>query len=210
MAGHRAGQSARPNAGQSATPDDIALIQSGLDHDAGRVRSVALGAAARAGVLDTETIVRFLADEEPDVRRRAVELAARVDGGIEVAPILIDLLDDPEVAEVAAFALGELDLADPVRSRAVAAIGAQATDHDDPLCRESAVAALGAIGDGLDHILAATGDVATVRRRAVLALAPFEGPAVDAALERALSDRDWQVRQAAEDLLAPPDDPRHR
>ncbi|MFP3906108.1 MAG: hypothetical protein ACLFWR_03700, partial [Acidimicrobiales bacterium] len=53
-------------------------------------------------------------------------------------------------------------------------------------------------------ILAATTDIATVRRRAVIALAPFEGPEVDAALERARTDRDWQVRQAAEDLLAPP------
>jgi HEAT repeat protein len=35
----------------------------------------------------------------------------------------------------------------------------------------------------------------------VLALAPFDGPAVDAALQEALGDRDWQVRQAAEDLL---------
>jgi hypothetical protein len=35
----------------------------------------------------------------------------------------------------------------------------------------------------------------------VLALAPFDGPEVDAALERALTDRDWQVRQAAEDLM---------
>jgi hypothetical protein len=40
-----------------------------------------------------------------------------------------------------------------------------------------------------------------VRRRAVIALAPFAGPEVDAALERARTDRDWQVRQAAEDLL---------
>jgi hypothetical protein len=31
-------------------------------------------------------------------------------------------------------------------------------------------------------------------------LAPFEGPDVDAAIERALADRDWQVRQAAEDV----------
>jgi hypothetical protein len=31
-------------------------------------------------------------------------------------------------------------------------------------------------------------------------LAPFHGPEVDAALERALTDRDWQVRQAAEDV----------
>jgi hypothetical protein len=35
-----------------------------------------------------------------------------------------------------------------------------------------------------------------------LALAPFDGPEVTAALEKALLDRDWQVRQAAEDLLA--------
>ena len=42
----------------------------------------------------------------------------------------------------------------------------------------------------------------------MLALAPFVGPEhpraaeVAAALERALTDRDWQVRQAAEDLTA--------
>ena len=33
-----------------------------------------------------------------------------------------------------------------------------------------------------------------------IALAPFDGPEVDAALARALEDRDWQGRQAAEDL----------
>ena len=76
------------------------------------------------------------------------------------------------------------------------------TEHEDPLCREAAVAALGAIGDpgGLPAILAATTDRPAVRRRAVLALAPFDGPEVDAALARALEDRDWQVRQAAEDV----------
>ena len=44
-----------------------------------------------------------------------------------------------------------------------------------------------------------------MRRRAVLALAPFLDPGtraaeVTAALDRARTDRDWQVRQAAEDL----------
>jgi hypothetical protein len=34
----------------------------------------------------------------------------------------------------------------------------------------------------------------------VLALAPFDGRDVDEAIERALRDRDWQVRQAAEDI----------
>lgn len=76
-------------------------------------------------------------------------------------------------------------------------------DHTDALCRESAVAALGALHTGLDTILHACADKATVRRRAIIALAPFEGAAVEAALTHALDDRDWQVRQAAEDLLAP-------
>jgi hypothetical protein len=34
----------------------------------------------------------------------------------------------------------------------------------------------------------------------VLALAPFDGDEAEAAIDRALADRDWQVRQAAEDL----------
>ncbi len=71
--------------------------------------------------------------------------------------------------------------------------------------REAAIAALGAIGDraGLPAILAGCRDRPPVRRRAVLALAPFTGPEVDAALAEARDDRDWQVRQGAEDL----DDP---
>jgi len=35
----------------------------------------------------------------------------------------------------------------------------------------------------------------------VLALAAFEGDEVEAQLHAALTDADWQVRQAAEDLL---------
>lgn len=58
---------------------------------------------------------------------------------------------------------------------------------------------------GLPAILAACNDKPAVRRRAVLALAPFDGEEVDAALEKALEDRDWQVRQNAEILLNPRD-----
>jgi len=80
----------------------------------------------------------------------------------------------------------------------------------EPLVREAAVAALGAIGDdrGLDAILAATTDRPAIRRRAVLALAPFVAPGharagdVAAALARAVTDHDWQVRKAAEDVTA--------
>jgi HEAT repeat protein len=80
-----------------------------------------------------------------------------------------------------------------------------ATTHDDPLVREAAVAALGALGDerGLAAILQACGDRPAIRRRAVLALAAFEGDDVEAALQHALEDADWQVRQAAEDLVDP-------
>ncbi|MGZ4801529.1 MAG: HEAT repeat domain-containing protein [Acidimicrobiia bacterium] len=117
---------------------------------------------------------------------------------------LIALLSDPDafVAETAAWALGEVAWDGRTRSRVVNALASATTANPDPLVRESAVAALGSIGDdrGLPAILAACADRPPIRRRAVLALAPFEGPDVDAALERALADTDWQVRQAAEDL----------
>jgi HEAT repeat protein len=120
---------------------------------------------------------------------------------------LVGLLEDPDVTvvEAAAWALGELR-GDPA---AIGALARVAGGHDDALAREAAVAALGARGDpeGLAAVLAACRDVATVRRRAVLALAPFEGPAVDDALAEASRDRDWQVRQAAEDLGAGGEEP---
>ena len=83
-----------------------------------------------------------------------------------------------------------------------------ANDHDDPLVREAAVAALGAIGaiGGLPAVLSATTDKPAIRRRAVLALAAFDGPEVDAAWERARSDRDRQVRDAVDELLGPAHD----
>ncbi|MGH8984123.1 MAG: HEAT repeat domain-containing protein, partial [Acidimicrobiia bacterium] len=137
------------------------------------------------------------------VRRRAAELAPEL--GEAASPrALTALLDDDDVTviEAAAWALGELGPSGRARTRAVTALARLTTDHEDPLAREAAVAALGALGDpaGLPAVLAACTDKPAVRRRAVLALAPFSGAEVDAALERALTDRDWQTRQAAEDL----------
>lgn len=181
---------------------DLDLVRAFADDPRAELRRAALGALARLGVLDDDRLLTALADPEGAVRRRAVELAGRRPVGDRVRGRLVAALDDePAVAEAAAFALGEHERAD---DDVVAALVRTATDHDDALCREAAVAALGAIGAGLAVVLQALStDRATVRRRAVLALAAFEGPAVDAALRRSLEDRDWQVRQAAEDLLAP-------
>jgi HEAT repeat protein len=166
------------------------------------VRDVALGALARGGGLEGDDLVRAAADPHPRVRRRAAELAARP-RWVDREPFRVALQadDDPGVAEMSAWASGERR---PTEAGAVEALAAMAGDHDDPLCREAAVAALGAIGDvaGLPAILGALDDKPAVRRRAVIALAPFEGPDVEAALRRALDDRDRQVRQAAEDQLA--------
>jgi HEAT repeat protein len=174
-----------------------------LTDDEPAVRATALGALRRLDRLDSELLERSLTDPSPIVRRRAAELAA----GDRAVSLLAALDDhDSTVVEVVAFACGEQGrLPDPEGAAVVTRLGELATGHDDALVREAAVAALGAIGDpaGLPAILAATGDKATVRRRAVIALAPFDGPAVDDALGRASTDRDWQVRQAAEDQLAP-------
>jgi HEAT repeat protein len=173
-----------------------------LDDAAGSVRATALGALARMGSLLAADVVSGLADGDPVVRRRACEVAVGM-ARVELVPFLADA--DTGVVEAACWALGERGPAAAAGSAAVGALAGVATGHEDPLCREAAVAALGAIGDpaGLPAILVATRDRPAVRRRATLALAPFEGPEVDAALERALQDRDWQVRQAGEDLLRP-------
>ncbi len=140
---------------------------------------------------------RALSDSSPLVRRKCAELATALP-----KTSFLTLLEDKDdsVLEAACFAVGELE-----DSRAVTRLVAIAEHHRDPLCRESAVAALGAIGDpsGLPAILHALSDRPAVRRRAVIALAPFEGPEVDEALNNALRDHDWQVRQAAEDQLRP-------
>lgn len=159
-------------------------------------RELAVGALDRMGALTDDDLVRAASDPTSTVRRRAAAVAARRPH-IDLTALLDD--PDPSVAETAAWAAGEhADARDAVMDR----LCRMAVQADDPLVREAAVAALGAIGDerGLPAILHACTDKPAIRRRAVLALAPFDGPEVDAALETARSDRDWQVRQAVEDI----------
>lgn len=183
----------------------IAELESAVttDPDA-RVRAAALGALVRSGrVRRARTAwLHAAADPSAAVRRRATELAPAVVPAPVVALLQLLADEDPLVSESAAWALGEITWTGRTRARVVLALARATGAHPDPLVRESAVAALGAIGDerGLPAILAACGDRPPIRRRAVLALAPFDGPAVDRALATALTDTDWQVRQAAEDL----------
>ena len=185
---------------------DIILAEAGNDVDALRdatsnadptVRALALGSLSRLAALTDTDLFEALADPDALVRVRAIELAIP-SGEIDLVHLLAD--DHDLVVETAAWALGERTENLP---EAVTALSLTATSHDISICREAAIAALGAIGspDGLNAILAGLDDRAPVRRRAVLALAPFDTPEVTAALEAATQDRDRQVRQAAEDLL---------
>lgn len=179
--------------------DADAALRAWADPD-GRVREAALGALDRTGVLTDALLTDAVADPEPLVRRRAIELAARRPG-VDLLPALDD--PDDDVVEVAAWACGEqLETSDDPDLAVVARLAGLVDGHDAPLVREAAAAALGAIGHpaGLAAILRACTDKPQIRRRAVLALAPFDGPEVEAAIDAALTDRDWQVRQAAEDL----------
>ena len=160
------------------------------------LRELGLGALERMGSLSDDDLVAASSDPAPAVRRRAAEAIAHRPH-LDLTALLDDT--DPRVAEAAAWAAGEhASSADQVLDR----LCRMADGADDPLLRESAVAALGAIGSprGLPSILRACTDKPAIRRRAVLALAPFDGPEVDAAIEAARHDRDWQVRQAAEDI----------
>jgi HEAT repeat protein len=171
----------------------------GLEDEAPEVRSTALGALDRLGLLTGDDLARAASDPAPPVRRRGCELAARYPD-VDLGRALTDV--DASVVEMAAWAAGEQG-----ESRYVPVLtdlAMTSSGHPDPLCREAAVAALGAIGDpsGLRAVIGALEDKPAVRRRAAAALAAFDGPAVDSALRRCLEDRDWQVRQVAEDLLA--------
>ncbi len=192
----------------AACADDVARLRAAALHDAdGRTRAVAIAALVRVDPTHARAEWRHaIVDADPRVRRRAAELApSHTTPDATIVRRLVAALDDrdPTVVDAAAWALGELgDVA--CTAGAVGALCTTAQEHRDPIAREAAVAALGALGhrDGLPAILSACEDAPAVRRRAVLALAPFSGPDVDAALARALGDRDWQVRQAAEDLGA--------
>tara|TARA_Y100000287_G_scaffold24617_1_gene16837 strand:- start:1985 stop:2614 length:630 start_codon:yes stop_codon:yes gene_type:complete len=181
---------------QLAREGDLSLARELCGDGDPRVRASSVAVLSENDALDESLIALGLSDPNPLVRMTVARAAAQ-NSSISVLELLND--EDSSVVEIACWAAGEQT---EHNDSIIEALSAIALEHEDALCRESAVAALGALGDarGLESILKATKDIATVRRRAVIALAPFEGQAVTDALQLALSDRDWQVRQAAEDL----------
>ena len=182
-------------------PDDSldGFIAANLDHPLARRRVLALRAARRRGTTNSEVWRRALLDADVEVRREALTLAAGTPLAAELLALVVDALNDEDalIVDAAVFALGEhlhVGSVDPLIE--------VATAHEDARCRESAIAALGAIGDDRARaaILSALDDKPAVRRRAIVALANFEGPDIEAALERAREDRDWQVRAAVDQL----------
>jgi HEAT repeat protein len=188
-------------AGFAGGSDSEALIRSRLRDDEPRLRVLALRAGARRGQLGDGDWLAALGDTDAEVRRDAVNLVAyEREFGDSVKDRTIELLDDidPLVVDGAAFALGEHACVEAVEQ-----LCEVARHHDDARCRECAVAALGVLGDdrGRAAVLGALADKAPVRRRAIVALSNFEGPDIDAALNEASQDRDWQVRAAAGQLV---------
>jgi HEAT repeat protein len=175
---------------------DEAVARAALAADDPQTRVLALGALARMGALSTDDLRVASTDAEAGVRHRVALLAA-THPDMSVLALLGD--GEATVVEAAAWAAGEQEA---VGDDVLAVLIDSATAAADPLVREACVAALGAIGDerGLPAVLAGCADKPAIRRRAVLALSPFDGPEVISAWRAALEDRDWQVRQAAEDL----------
>ena len=191
---------------QSASPDRLEIViaghtgnanlaKTGLASTDPKIRASAIVALHNLKQLSPDDLAQALDDQDSKVRRRACELAASYSS----VPLSNALRDpDPFVVEMALWALGER--ADRTELVTICEI---AKNHPESLVREAAVASLGAIGDrgGLETVIRGLKDRPNVRRRAVVALAAFEGEDVDAALRAATSDRDWQTRQIAEDLL---------
>jgi HEAT repeat protein len=184
-----------------ATGDEsVMALRDALTSPTPRHRVLALRGLTRRDAMDGALWRSALADPDGDVRRDALEqLAHAPSSDPATLSAVVELLEDGDalVVDAAAFVLGEHLVVD-----AVLPLCRVATEHEDARCRESAVAALGSMGDdrGRTTVLAALNDKPAVRRRAIVALSNFEGPDIDAALEHASEDRDWQVRSAVAQL----------
>lgn len=175
-----------------------------LNNTEDAARAYAFGALCRMDSLEIDHLTAALTDPSPLVRRRALlaipdRWGGDFDAEIDLPSRLRDT--DASILEVACYVAGECD---PTTEAILDRLEDIAQHHDEDLCRESAVAALGSLGQqrSAPIVVRACSDRPTIRRRAVLALVAFDGPEVDKMLRELTKDTDWQVRQAAEELLS--------
>ncbi len=187
-------------AGFARSDDYVTVLRTHLTSPVARHRILALRGVVRQHLVTPDDWMSALGDSDLSVRREALNQIAHA--SIDEASVMDSVVrclgdHDALVVDGALFALGE-----HLVGRAVDEMCLIALNHEDARCRESAVAALGAIGDDRARpaILAALRDKPPVRRRAIVALANFEGPDIDEALALASEDRDWQVRAAVSQL----------
>ena len=166
------------------------------------VRIAALGALHRLALLKPTHLRSALKDSSPAVRCRAAELST-AHKSVTLSTLLSD--SNSDVVEMAAFAIGEQE-----DTSSINLLIGIASQHVDDLCRESAVASLGALSnfatpDNKSSIsialLAAMSDKPQIRRRAILGLFQFDTEDAQYAVRAALEDHDRQVRSLAGDLL---------
>ena len=149
---------------------DAVAARAALTDDDPVARELGLGALLRLGALTDTDLDNALLDDAAPVRRRAALIAAQRPG-VSLRGVLRD--PDVTVVEAAVWACGEHEVVDDDVLETLIELGVASSDA---LVREACAAALGAIGDarGLATILHACTDKPAVRRRAVLALAPFD------------------------------------
>lgn len=183
-------------AGHGTDEASLNLLTTALRSENALLRRHALtGLEARLALSDA-TIVAAIADHDAENRARALRVAGRVTQASSalIAAVTAATSDSQDFVAVAAIR----SIADLVIGDALDLLVSLVREHQDPMVREEAVAALGSLGDehGLIAIIEACSDKPAVRRRCVVALGAFQGDAVEAALDRLNEDKDWQVRQA--------------
>ena len=170
------------------TVDRLRRARSTDDADP-RVRAAALGALVRAAPDDAVDPWRARASPTPPPRCAVAPPSSRPRSATRHArrAPLLALLDDPDVTvvEAAAWALGELGDARGRRrrgrrARARSRASTATRWRAKPRSRRSARSVTATRCPRSSH---ACHDKPAVRRRAVLALAPFDGPEVDAAID---------------------------
>ena len=181
----------------AAFRNQTAIAEAGLSDPNGRIRAAAITSMHRLGALNRENIEAALQDEAIEARLAAVRASVQLPWFSLKAHLGRE--QNPLVLESIIFAIGEKQELD-----AYPQLCEIATDNTDALCREAAVAAIANFQreDSLEVLIKASQDKPAIRRRVAIALAGLDSPGASALLQKLSTDRDWQTRQIAQEILA--------